>query len=318
MKNFSLLLIFLLTSFFSFAQEFTPPDSAAIIKNHVKSVKVFYTGTGSKHLITQEYGYDKNGRKIYSHEGSVGYYYSFSYNEKGQVMGTFQRANSGDLLQGQKMDYYPNGKLFHRQIIYEHDTVHPGTICTYDTLENKIEENLYSNGKLTRTWKYRYSLDKKIIYSVDSTPGENAYESVNSKTTRQSYYNENNELIEKCIISYNDKGNLIKTVCTSGNKTNSYTVVYDDNSEIEFHVLKNGKPISKEEYVTWSSKFQWLMPRLQEGDYGLPYSDPIANAKYNHELKRDKKDNITKDIVTGALAYMNFQPIEFDYEYEYW
>lgn len=316
MKKFYLLAILFLGSLFSFAQEFTPPDSAAIIKNRVKSIKVYYTGTGNKHLITHEYRYDKNGRCIYSRDGSAGYYYSFTYTEKGQIATSYQRALSGAIIQGHKKDYTADGKLFHTQVFTERDTVRPGIIYTYGSTGNVVEESHFNNGKLIRNYKTEYDINNKIIHRIDSTPGKSVYETLNSKTVRQTYYYESEAMTENWLLSYDAGGRLIKTICITTKSTDTYTVIYD--KDLEYKILGNGKPISKEDYIKWDSKFRWLMPRQVEEDFGLPYADPVANYKYNHELKRDKKDNIIKDIITGAYPYMNFKPVEFDYEYEYW
>src|SRR4051812_48176100 len=113
MKKIVLLLSLLFTGLFSFAQECTPPDTAVIRKSKVKSVKIYYTGTGSKHVLTHEYHYDLKGNQIFSREGNAGYYYSYSYNEKAEMISAIQRSNSGDVIQGYFYDYYPNGKTFY-------------------------------------------------------------------------------------------------------------------------------------------------------------------------------------------------------------
>jgi hypothetical protein len=316
MKNFSLLVISFLASVFSFAQEFTPPDSSAILKNQVKSVKIYYTGTGSTHLITQEYHYDKEGRSIYSRVGTSSYYYTFTYTPNGQIASSIQRNADGSVIRGYLNDYTEQGKLYHTGTITERDSVHPELIKTFDENGNEIEESFYMHGTLTRSFKYDYDGDNKIIHYIDSTPGKSAYEYKEGRTVRQTYYNEKNEITESWKIIYSDKERVGMTIRTSGNKTKAFKVEYDiDNQPI---VTVNGKKISKEEFVDWDSKFNYLLSHYAGEEYGLPYSDPLANAKYNHELKLDKKGNIIKDTVTGAFTYMNFKPVEFDYEYEYW
>lgn len=313
MKKFSLFFLFLIGSVFTFAQEFTPPDSVAILKNKVKSVKIYYTGTGNKHLITQEYRYDKNGFRIYSREGSATYYYAFTYNEKGQLTSSVQRQLSGTMIQGQKMDYTVDGKLFHMETFTERDTVNPSVIYTYGRTGNVLEESHFINGKLIRNYKTEYDINNKIIHRIDSTPGKSVYETLNSKTIRQTYYYESEAMTENWLISYDAGGRLIKTICISAKSTDTYTVIYD--KDLEYHVLVNGKAIRKEELVKWDSKFRWLMPGKTEENYGLPYSDPVAERKYHHELKRDKKDNIIQDVVSYKSSG---ELVEFDYEYEYW
>jgi YD repeat-containing protein len=317
MKTIFSLFLFLFSFLASFAQEFTPPDSAAIKKNKVKSVKIYYTGRGTEHLITQEYRYDKNGFRTYSREGTTAYYYAFTYTEKGQLASSIQRKLTGEMIQGQKMDYTVDGKLFHMQTFTERDTIRPSVTYTYDSAGKVVEENHFMNGTLIRNYKNEYDSANRIIHRIDSTPGKSVYETVNSKTIRQTYYNEKNELQENCLIYYSDKGRLAETVCTIGEKKNIYKVIYDNYGD-DYHVLMNDKPIGKEAYVKWDSKFRWLMPRPTEEEFPLPYVDPVSQYEYRHQLTWDKKDNIRKDVVNCKYSMANCPEIQFDYEYTYW
>ncbi len=314
-QHFLLFSLFLSTILFS--QEFTEPDSAAIHKSKVKSVKIYYTGTGTTHLLSQEYQYDPNGNLVFAHSGSAGYYYQFTYNNKSEQISSLQYSNTGELISGFFTDYYSNGKRFHVKHTYSQDSIHPATIYTYDTAGNVLEESHYIKGNLTRTYKNEYDENNKNIHRTDSTPGLETYETRNNKTVRQTYYNTDNSLKENCLLFYSDKGRLMRTACTKGKTTDTYSIAYEDNSS-DYKVSKNGNKISKEDYVEWDRKFRWLMERPMSEEFGLPYSDPVPTYEYKHELIRDKKGNITKDIIKGAYEYMNFKPVEFDYAYEYW
>lgn len=316
MKNLSLFILLFLTAKFLTAQEFIPPDTSALRKTHVKNVKIYYTGTGTKHYLSHEFRYDKKSRCIYSSEGTNSYYYSFTYNDKSQVMGSYQRSNSGKLIQGYLNDYYPNGKLFHTSLISERDSIHPNLIYTYDTLGNKIGDDYFTNGKLNRSYKSEFDLNKQIIHRIDSTPGKEVFEYSNSKTIRQTYYDANNIILENWLIYYDGNNRLEKTICYHGNEKEIYSIAYK--ADDDFAVMKNGKSLDQKENIDWDRKFHYLLPPPPQVDYPHPYSDPVPKMDYKHELVHDKKGNITKDIITGAYPYMNFEKVEFDYEYEYW
>ncbi len=315
MKNLSLLLLFIFTSLFSTAQEFTPPDSAAIIKNKVKSVKIFYTGKGKEHLIKQEYRYDKMGRCIYSRVGTVPYYYTYSYTEKGQPANYEQRTLTGGLIKSFQNVYAADGKLLHMKILTERDSINPSTIYTYDADGRTIEENYFEKGVLTRSYKTGYD-SAQVIHRIDSTPGKSVYEKRDSKTIRQTYYNEKNEVQENWLLNYDIDNNLIATECTIGKNKGTYTMVYTDRSL--FAVLKNGQPIIKDEFISWNAKFHYLLPRPIEGDVPLPFIDPASQYEFVHQLKRDRKNNITRDFVSCKYSMENCPDIHFDYEYKYW
>jgi hypothetical protein len=324
MKQFSLFIFLFFNSFFSFAQEFTPPDSAAIIKNQVKSIKIYYTGGGGEHLITQEYRYDKAGQCIFSREGKAPYYYAYAYYDNGRLRHTIKRSNLGKMLSGSLYAYYPDGVVEEILVFNGSDTLHPSVIYHNDRSGNKICEDHYTGETLTRSYKYKYDANNKLVHRIDSTPGKSVYETQNSKVIRQTYYNANNVVVENCLIYYSDKERLSQTVCTVGEKNNIYTVVYDNYGD-GYQVLMNGKPVDKEEYVKWDSKFRWLMPRQAEEEDDdaeeenlLPYLDMKNSYEYKHTLTRDKKNNIKKDTISCKHRATKCPTVHFDYEYESW
>lgn len=316
MKKFFLFIFCLKGSAILFAQEFTPPDSAAIVKNHVKSVKIYYTGTGSKNLLTQEYRYDKKGQRVYSRDGSASYYYAFTYTEKRQLATSVQRSMTGAFIKAYNNEYDDNGKLWRMSTFTERDTLHPEANFIYDTAGNVVEETHFINGKLIRSYQTKYDLNHKIIQRIDSTPGKNAYETVNSRTVRQTYYDANGTMEQNWLLSYDSTGRLSRTTCTSGKYAGTYIIVYD--KDLHYTLLKDGKEITHEEYWNWTPKFTWLLPKPKEEEYGLPYSDPVSSYEYVHRTSRDKKNNITLDIVNCKFVMPNCSTVQFDYEYEYW
>lgn len=316
MKLLSLLLLFIFCSLFSFAQEFTLPDSTAILENKVKSVKIYYTGTGNKHLFTQEYQYNNAGQKIYSRSATASYYLSYSYLDNGKIASSIQRNNDGSIIRGYLYEYRETGERYHTSIITGKDSIHPELIFTYDKLGNAIEENYFSRDKLTRSFKNDFDANKKVIHYIDSTPGKGVFEFINGKTIRQTYYNEKNEIIENWTITYDENGIIKSTTNTTGNKAQTYLVKFD----LDFQpvVTRDGNKISKEEFVKWDSKFNYLYPRQPGEEFGLPYSDPNAHPVYVHTLKRDKAGNITEDGITRGESWIKEEPVKYEYEYEYW
>ncbi|CAN5337442.1 hypothetical protein BH09BAC5_BH09BAC5_22250 [soil metagenome] len=316
MKNKLLIVFLFLNSTFLIAQEFTKPDSLAILKSQVKSVRIYYDGNKNQHTLSHEFQYDSKGRNIYLKEGTTKYYYSFAYNEKSQQVASFQRTENGIMIAGYLFDYYPGGQKLQMKRLNKNDTINPEVIFTYDTIGNIIEENYFFISKLTRSYHNKYDSLNNLIHRIDSTPQKYVYESFENKTIRQTYYNDRNEVTENCFIRYNANGNISNTTCIYGADTLDYFVIYGIQGA--YHIERNGKPIEKPDYVYWDGRFKWLIPRLQADENPLPYSDPNSNPEYLHTIKRDKKGNITEDKITRQEKWNHDEPVYYTYEYTYW
>lgn len=314
MKLLSLLLCFI--PFFSFAQEFTQPDSAAVMHAHVKSVKVYYTGTGSEHYLTREMRYDKNGYKIFEREGNAGYYYASSYNEKGWLISSIQRKNDGSLIRGYLNDYYENGKVCHTKVISEKDSVRPEIVYTYDIRGNKTGENYFTGSKLTFSKTIYYDSAGRVSGYKDSIPGNHTGIHDKQHLLMENLYDSAGRWRETWKFEYDQQGKIAKV--TQKKLMQMDNIFTFENGGLD-KMKMNHIPASQKKKEEFKSKWGILFPpNVREEEYGLPYSDPVPEYEYKHDLTRDKKGNIIKDTLSPAYEYMKKETIVFDYEYEYW
>ncbi len=296
------------------AQEFTPPDTAAIRKNQVQSVKIYYTGTGVEHHLTKEYRYDRQGHRVFEREGNAGYYYAHTYNKKGFLVSSTQRSMNGDFIQRWNYDTYEDGKPFHVVFFASGDSINPSRKYTQNRDGRVLEEAYYHNGKMTlhRTMEWNGS---DCIHLVDSVPGSNVKETRSGKCIRQSVYSPDNQLVETWTFGYEEQVLTSSSHIRPGKKTDVYAFEYDARHNLARMTL-NGKTASEKERDEWLNTWKFLLPRTYEDEsaYDLPTADPI----YAHELKRDKNGNIIEDKVARAESWSNEKPVVFTYEYTHY
>jgi hypothetical protein len=317
MRNLYFLLSTFLIAFPVTGQQFTEPDSAAIVKNHVKSVRIFYTGTGIKNYFTREYRYDKKGRQIYDQDGSANYHYEYSYNDKDQIVRAVQRGNDGKFIQGWENIYYPNGRR--KEFVYytETDTVFPINRVGYDTAGNKVSDTFYRKHEISRVRLFTFDSEHHCVSVYDSIPGTSVSVLVESRLSRISYYDDKHVPGTTWLFTHDSLGRLSKAILkTPGKKKDeSYTIKYEANGS--YSILLNGKPAGTEEKTAFENQFGYLLPRTGE-DYELPYADPIAESHDTHTLTRDKKGNIIEDKIESGDSWRKTEPVLFTYEYTYY
>ncbi len=325
MKRLLLLFYVFLGSSFLFAQEFTPPDSVAIRKSKVKTVKIFYTGTGTVNSLTHEYHYNRKGQCIFSSEGSTAtYYYSFRYDSLGRCNRWDQRQMNGNLISGNESDFYSDGKLFHMKYYSDKDTVFPNRICTYDTLGNTIDEKHFNGKQFIQTISRVYDANRSTIRICDST---NSLVTIISKgkLIYNASYDSIHHAIEIWNFVYDKDWKLVSSTCRTKDKTILTELTYANDGKIKelitYSLKINGKPATFDQEMEWKKRWDYLTPKFKicgTDDLKLPISDPIPIEEYKHQLKKDKMGNIISDRVISGNEWMNEKPVLFSYKYEYW
>jgi hypothetical protein len=316
MRNLCLSIAQLLVSFTLFGQEFTEPDSLAIIKNRVQSVKIYYTGTGSTRFFTKEYRYDKMGHKVFEQEGNAGYYYQHIYNDRNQVKRSVQRLNNGTFVQGWDITYHSNNVMKELKYYNEKDTVFPQNITGFDSAGNKASEILYVDRKPTHFYTYRFNSKNECVYIYDSIPGNGASERVNSNLTRISYYDDKHEYGTTWLFSYDSLRRLSKAVLrVPKKKEDVYTIVYGEMNAYEIRL--NGSALAPKERTEFENQFGYLLPRYDE-EFGLPISDPVDKTPAKHTLKKDNRGNIIEDTIHPPGPWGNQDIVYFTYEYTFY
>src|SRR6476620_2885094 len=140
MKNrYLFVLLLLLRIPYGYAQEFTDPDSIAIIRNHVREVNITFTNSNGNSYPSKTYRYDNSGRMIYSADANSTYYYSLRYDSASRMCRFDQRKLDGRLIAGYEFRYYPDGKQKYLLNYSEYDTLHPNLVSTFDELGHKVQ-----------------------------------------------------------------------------------------------------------------------------------------------------------------------------------
>jgi hypothetical protein len=308
---------FILFSISGFAQEFTPPDSAAIIKAHVKSVKIYFDGNGSKHFFMHEFRYNEKGQCVYENSGSS-YYYAKEYDEKGMCVRQVQRGMDGNFISGWETDYYPSKKQFHVKAFYNGDTIHPASIMTYNEKGDPLSQIYFYKGEMKTARYFTYNSQGICTSIKDSVPFDRVTIHDPKNLRQVKLYDSLGHYKEKWKFEYDSTGKLVSSEIQPGTKMyNIYTFTYDANGKVS-RIEYNHHPISDSKKNDWEKQWGYLLPKDETEDFQLPYSDPVAIPNYAHTLKRDKQGNILTDEVASTYTYSWSVPVLFTYEYTYW
>ena len=182
-----------------------------------------YDSDGNLKLQTT-YNYDDNGNKI--EENTFGGYQTqkttYKYDDKGREVESlmtlsFQGINGSAELRITK-EYDQKGNIIEEKNYNNHNKLSSKGIYTYDERGNKIKE-IFINLDSKKP-------EEKNIYIYDKN---------NNKIEVQEYISEN--LSEKTIIKYDEKGNILEEHITDFNKNMSFKIVYKND--------KIGNPIEK-------------------------------------------------------------------------
>jgi hypothetical protein len=308
------LLLFLLFSGTLVAQEFTEPDSAAIVRNHVKQVTISWTNDKGDSYPTRTYRYNRSGQMIYSAEGSPSYYYSYRYDSAGRMCWSDQRKMDGTLIAGYGFVRYPNGKFRFVSYFNEYDTVHATKIDEYDESDNIVEARYFKSGILAQLVRRRYE-NKIPVWSYDSSATDIVIRNGN-RIERWTMIDTVQHKRYDWSYFYNDKDMLTRTVKHSKDVSDTTDIHYAANGL--YTITVNGKPATPAEDKAWRDKCDYLIPKKLWQEDRMPYSDPVPEEKWNHQLIRDRKGNITKDIITTGYEWMRKETSVYTYKYEFW
>lgn len=318
-KTLLLFCVEILLGAIAHAQEFTPPDTAAIRENKVKEIRVFYSKGSVHHYLTKTFRYDQQGRLVYEREGTAGYHYEYSYaaNEK-HYSRAVQRSENGTFIQAWENEYYTDGSVRHTKSFYSaNDSLFPTAEYSYDQNGNRIAEWYYNNRKLTRFSQAAFNEKKECTWAKDSIPGLEVSERKTGKLVRVTYYDDKHAAGETWIFNWDEQQRLSQNIRRIPGKNETvFTISYNNSGEPE--LKKNGRIALPGEKQEWMNSWQGLLPKTQSEEYGLPYSDPVAEERFSHSISRDRRGNITEDRLTNMRPGLNEEPVIFTYEYDFY
>jgi hypothetical protein len=285
----------------------------------VKQISISFIASDGKSYPNKIYRYNTLGQLVYSSEGTPSYYYSFRYDSAGRMSWSDQRSMNGKLIAGYGFTYFPSGKMKHTSYYNEYDSIHPYEVVTLDTAGNRIADVNYINAKFFRGSFKTFDNDHNMISATDSTvfgdSGKvNVYFTEDKLLRRYSEYKKNG--VDNWKFRYDSTGVLILVLHQSGNRFETYDLKYDKSGDYSLNV--NGNKAQPAQDKFFHDKWDYLIPKKMWPIDRLPYSDPVPEEKWNHEITRGKNGNITKDVITPGAEWMQKETVTYTYEYEYW
>jgi hypothetical protein len=310
MIRFYLLLFSLLTTGTLIAQNITMPDSAAVVRNKVKSVKVYFAPEKGERSVNLYLVYDQQGRLIREGQNENTYYYAYGYDDKGRRVTYTQRSAKGDFTQKYTTEYLNKDSIRKVSLYQAYDTTQPTHVYFYDNADNKLREEAYSSGKLVHLYMMKYDAGGSLIYSYDSTANSVSIRE-NQKLLKVRTYSPKSELLHNYTYKYGQQGVIEIVDSISPKQVTRHVVLYS----VYGHVVgaeRNGKKLSDQEFQSFQGDFMYVLPRTDlEEDYGLPVPELINE----HKLTHDKKGNIIRDELTQKQGSFS-QTYVYEYEYE--
>jgi hypothetical protein len=234
--------------------------------------EVVLKDTSADYLEEHEYMFSKEvfdhaGNKIYDAHyddtGKVIQEICFYYNDKRLLIEEKIMDGDGCMEEHKKFEYDQNDKLIKEFHYYMDDTF--DTVKTFHDGNNVVRKEVYDfDNELERTEQYYYedgmlikmevkdqelTFRKEIRYDTKKLPVEiveyDAIENSTIKTINEYYpsgnkkavqvFNENDELVERTILTENEKGHIVKVVEENSSKKNTITMEYDDQGNVLLH-----------------------------------------------------------------------------------
>jgi hypothetical protein len=313
MKRFYTLILAISGIATAYAQNITMPDSAAVIRNKVKSVKVYFNPKTGDRIENLYLVYDKQGRLIREGQNENSYYYAYGYDDKNRRISYTQRSAKGEFTQKSTIEFLERDSMKKVSLYQAYDTTRPTHIYFYDKSENKVREEAYANGILTHLQIIGYDNSGEVVYSYDSTANSIAIRK-DLRLIKIRSYSPKNELLHDYTYKYGQHGvtDIIDSV--SPKQVTRYVVLYSVYGQVT-SAERNGKELTDVEFRNFQSDFMYVLPRTNEsdGEYGLPPGELLNT----HKLTYDKKGNITRDELTQKQGTFS-ETYVYEYEYEFY
>ena len=293
------------------SQNITLPDSISVIKNHVKTVRVYSVLENEKRM-TLFLTYDDKGRVVRESENDNSYYYAYRYDERGRRTSATQYGKTGIFSQKYVTEYLNDTitKVTHYESI---DSTQVAHIHYYDQHGRILRNEDYNKGILKHVTVQKFNAAGDVIYAYDS-----AYYSAsireNGLLVKVRSYNTDYSLTHEYTYTYSQQRVTHITDSVSPKFVSRYHVLYNQYSLVVGAEL-NGVKMNEKEFDHFRSSYQYVLPATDgiDEDYGLPIPELVNT----HVLTKDKKGNIIRDELTQKQGSFS-QTYVYEYEYEYY
>lgn len=314
-----LLCLFFFTAFGATlsAQTLAMPDSAMVVKNKVKTVRIYSLPNDGKRYLEKFMTYDKSGRVIREQETEYSYYYEYTYDSKGRRTLSTQRTAKGEFIQKFSETYNEKDGTRTVALCTSGDSVTPRYVYVYNAKGWKIRDEQYNPKGIAFLNVYEYDTAGNQIASYDSVANiRTATYRKNGTIQWQRTYSPKNALLHQYRYKYNAYGFVSDFYDSTGSiPVVHYALVYNTHPFPD-SVQRNGVTLKTPEFQQFQLDYPSLFPaHYQDGsdDYALPVPDLVNE----HHFTYDKKGNIVRDdLVQKQGSYS--QTFVFVYEYEFY
>lgn len=305
----------MLFSVFVNAQEFTKPDSVAVIRNKVKSVSIYLNAKNLKHELYRQYFYNTSGhveREAIAGEMTISYF----YDTQGRLNKSVFRDYNGKYLQSILLEYAPGGSKISRVLQYMHnDTVNPTYAQLLDSKERVRQFERYSSGTLLQCTKTTYNDKNEPVWTYDSIVAGKVEEHLNKQLVRYTALSQAGKMRQHWTFSYN-KEQLITGASFKSpeSKPVKYTIEYTA-PPYAYVIKAAGSGVDTAAAIRlFKTDFSYLLPRVELNDgeaFGEIEETPVEP---KHNLTYDAKGNMIRDEISYPPGSEHRNRV---YEYEY-
>jgi YD repeat-containing protein len=313
MKKLNVLYLVLLASSALSAQIVAFPDSAAVVKNKVKQVRIYYKPAEGERTIQKQLQYDKAGRIVTEREGVSAYYYVYTYDSLGRRISSTQRDKEGTLVE-RKVTTYNADSSTQVSVFYTSDSTHAAISYTYDRHGRKITEAYDNTYGKSYVQKYTYDAAGRIESVYDSTGATHtASFRKNNLLLWQRTYDAKGALLHAYRFGYDASGRIINVSdSAAGNNPLRYEIQYPSTGAEKY--TRNKKPMTAGEASNFRKEYYYLFPgAVRETDAEMP-PPAIEN---EHHFTYDSKGNIVRDDLVQKIGSFS-QSYVYEYEYEFY
>ncbi len=298
------------------AQTIGLPDSADIVRNKVKQVRVYFKSEDGKRHEQKQARYNKLGQIVMERESVNSYYYENRYDNKGRKTYSAQRTKEGAIIQMFTQEYNSKDGTKKVTLYFTHDTVNPSHVYVYDANERKIREDAYNSNGLGYTTTMTYDKDGNVIANTDSS---GAIRTINFREKGQLVlkrtYDPNNGLLHQYRYKYGEHYRFIELIDSTGLIPKvHYVFVYDKITGFK-HIERNKDIMKSEEESNFRKEFDYLFPYRTE--YGEDYGLPPGEMQNIHHFTYDKNGLILRDDLEQKMGSMSEKYL-YEYEYAFW
>jgi len=298
------------------AQTIAHPDSADVVRNKVKVVRIYFKMADGKRDQQLQLHYDKQGRVIIERQNESTYYYEYAYDKKGRKISSTQRTKDGVLIQKFVEEHNEKDSSRKVSLFSSGDTLKPTTVYVYNKHGWKIREEQHNSLGVAYVYGFAYDAKGTLITTYDSIGyQQTASLRKNGLLTWRRVYSPQGQLLHEYRYAYTPQGQITDVWDSTGLiPVVHYQVKYNPNAQIE-KMLRDTTVMSALESEHFRNDFFYVFP-YRDGENesnGLPHPGLVNE----HNFTRDKKGNIIRDDLVQKMGSFS-QTYVYEYEYEFY